>query len=117
LIKPDVIPALSRDFPLLVTPDLFRGHFFYYVIFNLGGFMRYILTFLSLFLAVACNANVLIVVDDILWKDSSVKEAVKTYASDIEKARGVNVKIESFPAAKSGSTPEYLKSVLVKNKD
>ena len=79
--------------------------------------MRYILTFLSLFLAVACNANVLIVVDDILWKDSSVKEAVKTYASDIEKARGVNVKIESFPAAKSGSTPEYLKSVLVKNKD
>lgn len=79
--------------------------------------MRYLLIFLSLLWAASCSANVLIVVDDTLWKDSSVKEAVKVYAGDIEKARGVSVKIESFPAAKTGSTPEDLKDVLIKNKD
>lgn len=74
--------------------------------------------FLSLaLLSTSFGADVLMVVDENLWKDASVKEAVNQYATDIENARGVSVKIDSFPAAKTGSTAEDLKKLLVQNKD
>ena len=79
--------------------------------------IRLICLLVGFFLSVCCNAGVMIVVEEKLYEDSQVKDAVALYAKDIGNARGVNVAIKTFASPKNGGTAEALKELLVKNRE
>jgi hypothetical protein len=79
--------------------------------------IRLICLLVGFLLSVCCNADVMIVVEEKLYEDSQVKDAVALYAKDIENARGVNVAIKTFASPKNGGTAEALKELLVKNRE
>lgn len=79
--------------------------------------IRLICVLVGFLLSVCCNADVMIVVEEKLYEDAQVKDAVALYAKDIGNARGVNVAIKTFASPKNGGTAEALKELLVKNRE
>lgn len=84
-------------------------------LFGLRG--RLICLLVGFFLSVCCNADVMIVVEEKLYENSQVKDAVALYAKDIGDARGVKVAVKTFASPKDGGTAEALKEILVKNRE
>ena len=78
---------------------------------------RWICLLTGFFLSVCCNADVMIVVEEKLYEDAQVKDAVALYAKDIGNARGVKTAIKTFASPKDGGTAEALKDLLVKNRE
>ena len=79
--------------------------------------IRLICLLVGFLLSVCCNADVMIVVEEKLYEDAQVKDAVALYAKDIGNARGVKVAIKTFASSKNGGTAEALKELLVKNRE